>query len=145
MSLERSFVDLNRAATHRLRKLAARLTDPELSTRIGRDWTVSIVFAHLAFWDARAMYALDATEKSGQLVDPVIDLAVNDFSTPLWAAVPPREAVRIALQTAESLDLRLEEYPAALLEKVHHHNQRLVLRALHRNDHLDEIEAALKK
>lgn len=145
MTLDRSFVELNRAATNRLRTLTGRLTDPELSTRVGKDWTVSIVFAHLAFWDARAMHALDATEKSGQVVDPAVDLAVNDFSTALWAAVPPREAARIALETAQRLDLRLERYPAALLEKVHHHNQRLVLRALHRNDHLDEVEAALKR
>jgi hypothetical protein len=145
MALDRSFVDLNRAATNRLRKLAARLTDQEFRKPIGKDWTVSIVLAHIAFWDARAMYALDASEKSGQVVDPAVDLAVNDFSTALWAAVPPREAARIALATAEGLDLRLEKYPAALLEKVYQHSQRLVLRALHRNEHLDEVEAALKK
>jgi hypothetical protein len=145
MPVDRSFVEMNRAATQRIRALAARMSDPQFREPIGRDWTVAVVFAHLAFWDARVQYALEATEKSGQVVDPVIDLAVNDFSTTLWAAIAPREAARIAVETAESLDLRLERCPAALIEEIHRRNPRMVFRALHRNEHLDEVEAALKR
>lgn len=143
MTLDRSFVDLNRAATERLRRLAGRLGDADFRVPIGRDWTVAVVFAHLAFWDARARHALEATMAGGKVVDPEIDLAVNDFGTPLWAAVPPREAARIAIETAEGLDRRLEECPAATLEALYRKNERLVHRHLHRGAHLDEIEAAL--
>lgn len=38
---------------------------------------------------------------------------------------------------------RLESRPAQLLESVYHRNQRWVVRALHRNEHLDEVDAAL--
>jgi hypothetical protein len=70
---------------------------------------------------------------------------VNDLSLPLWAVVPPREAARIAIETAEALDTRLENYPPDLLEKVYAKSSRLVIRALHRNEHLDEVDAALNR
>jgi hypothetical protein len=104
---------------------------------------VAIALAHLAFWDRRVMYVLDQTERDGTLFVPEIDIFVNDLSLPLWAAIPPREAARIAIETAQALDGRLEGYPEALLGEINAHNQRWVVRALHRNEHLDEVDAAL--
>lgn len=143
MTLDRSYIDQNRASTERIRALAARLTDEEMQTRVGEHWTVGIVFAHLAWWDRRVMYVLDMTQKDGKLFIPKIDIFVNDLSLPLWAAVPPREAARIAIETAETLDERLEEYSPQLLEEIYNYNKRWVIRALHRGEHLDEADAAL--
>jgi hypothetical protein len=145
MTLDRSFVELNRASKERMRVLAERLSDEEMLTKVGEHWTVGIVFAHIAWWDRRVMYVLDVTEKDGKLFIPEIDTFVNDLSLPLWAAVPPREAVRIAMETAEILDKRLEEYSPAMLEEIYNYNKRWVVRALHRNEHLDEADAALKR
>jgi hypothetical protein len=144
MPFDRSFVELNRAVTGRIRALAARLSDEELQQPVGQHWTVAITLAHLAFWDRRVMYVLDMTEKDGQLFIPEIDVFVNDLALPLWAAIPPRAAAQIAIETAEMLDKRLEEYPPVLLEKIYNHNERWVVRALHRGMHLDEVDAALK-
>jgi len=144
MPLDPSYKDLNRASKERIRDLAERLTDEEMQTRVGEHWTVGIVFAHLAWWDRRIIYVLDMTEKNGKLFIPEIDIFVNDLSLPLWAAVPPREAARIAIETSETLDKRLEEYDPTLLEEVFNYNKRWVIRALHRNEHLDEADAALK-
>ncbi len=144
MTMDRSFVELNRASTKRIRDLAARLSDKEMQHPVGEHWTVAIVFAHLAFWDRRALYVLDMTERDGKLAAPQIDIFVNDLSLPLWAAIPPRAAAQIAIQTAETLDKRLEAYSPALLEEIFNHNKRWVVRALHRGEHLDEAEAALK-
>jgi len=144
MTLDRSFVELNRASTERIRDLAARLSDEELQHPVGQHWTVAIVFAHLAFWDRRVMYVLDKTERDGKLFVPEIDIFVNDLSLPLWAAIPPRAAARIAIETAETLDKRLEKYSPALLEEIFNYNKRWIIRALHRGEHLDEAEAALK-
>jgi hypothetical protein len=143
MKVDRSFVKLNRAATNRMRALAARLTDEELQHRVGEHWTVAVVFAHLAFLDRRAHYVLDATEREGRVVNPDYDIFVNDLVLPLFAAVPPRRATTIAIETAEAIDRRLETYPAVLLELVHTERRRYVFRADHRNEHLDEAEAAL--
>lgn len=144
MSVDRSFVELNRASTERIRALAARLSDEEMQTRVGEHWTVAIVFAHLAFLDLRALYVLDATERAGEVVNPDFNIFINDVALPLWAAIPPREAVRICLETAETLDRRLETYPPQLLEMIRAEYKRYLFRVYHRTEHLDEAEAALK-
>lgn len=143
MAFDRSFVKLNRSSTERIRALAARLSDEELQHRVGEHWTVAIVLAHLAFWDRRVMYVLDKTERDGKVFIPEIGIFVNDLSLPLWEAIPPRQAARICIETAETLDARLEKYPPDLIEQVYETNKRWVVRALHRGEHLDEADAAL--
>jgi uncharacterized damage-inducible protein DinB len=145
MALDRSFIERNRASTNRIRELVARLDDEEMKHPVGEHWTVSIVLAHLAFWDRRVLYVLDKTERDGKLFVPEIDIFVNDLSLPLWAAIPAREAARIAIETAETLDKRLESFPPALLEEINAYNVRWVVRALHRGEHLDEVDSALKR
>jgi hypothetical protein len=144
-TLDQSFIERNRASTDRVRALAARLTDEELQHPVGEHWSVAIALAHLAFWDRRVMYVLDMTERDGKVFIPGIDIFVNDLSLPLWAAIPPREAARIAIETAEALDKRLEAFSPALLEEIHVYNKRWVVRAMHRGEHLDEVDAALNK
>jgi hypothetical protein len=122
-----------------------RLSDDELQHPVGEHWTVAIALAHLAFWDRRVLYALDRTEKEGKLFAPIIDLLVNDLSLPLWAAIPPRQAARLAIDTADVLDKRLEAFPKLLLEEIFNHNKRWVMRSLHRSEHLDEVDRALKR
>src|SRR5262245_61516036 len=137
MPLDPSYKDLNRASRERIHALAARLTDEEMQTKVGEHWTVAIVFAHLAWWDRRVMYVLDMTQKDGKLFIPEIDVFVNDLSLPLWAAVPPREAARIAIETSEVLDKRLEDYSHTLLEEFYTYNKRWILRALHGHELVD--------
>ena len=144
MALDRGYVELNRASTRRMRELAARLSDQEMRHPVGQHWTVAIVFAHLAFWDRRVMYVLDKTEQEGKVFIPQIDIFVNDLSLPLWAAIPPREAARIGIETAETIDKRLETYSESLLEALYATNKRWVVRTMHRGEHLGEAEAALK-
>ena len=144
MPLDPSYNDLNRASTERIKKLAASLTDEEMQTRVGEHWTVAIALAHLAWWDRRVMYVLDRSAQDGKLFIPEIDIFVNDLSLPLWAAIPPREAARIAIETSADLDAWLETYSPNLLEEIYNYNKRWVVRALHRNEHLDEVDAALK-
>lgn len=143
MALDRSFIERNRASTNRIRVMA-RLSDEEMKTPVGQHWTVAIVLAHLAFWERRVMYVLDMTERGGKLFIPEIDIFVNDLSLPLWAAIPPRDAARIGLESAEAVDRRLETFSPGLLEEIYAYNPRWVIRALHRNEHLDEADAALK-
>ena len=144
MPIDPSFVQLNRAATERLRRLVNSLSDEQLQTPMGEHWTVAICLAHFAFWDRRAMYVLDVTQKAGKVVSPDIDTFVNDLSLPLWAAIPPREAARIAVECADACDKHLESFPADLLELIYNDRKRTVVRALHRNEHMDEIDQALK-
>ena len=141
--MDRAFVELNRASTQRIRAMAERLSDEEMQTRVGEHWTVAIVMAHLAFWDRRVLFTLERTERAGKLSPVELDIILNDLSLPLWAAIPPREARRIAIETAEECDRRLEGFDPALLEELYNYNKRWVIRALHRNEHLDEADAGL--
>ena len=145
MSTDRSFVGPNRAASARMRALAGRLTDEQLQHPVGEHWTVAIALAHIAFWEQRALLALDQSEREGALNLPSLNIFVNDVSLPLWAAMPPREAVRIALETADELDARLENYPEALLAQFYAEHPGFLMRDVHRNRHLDEVDAALRE
>jgi len=142
MPLDLTYKEQNRASTERIRDLVTRLSDEEMQTKVGEHWTVSIALAHLAWWDRRVMYVLDMTERDGKLFIPEIDIFVNDLSLPLWAVIPPRDAARICIETSETLDKRLEEYSPELLEEIYNYNKRWVIRALHRNEHLDEVDVA---
>lgn len=143
MTLDRSFVGRNRASTERIRTLVTGLSDEELQRPVGDHWTVAITLAHLAFWDRRVMHVLDETERDGTPFMSTLDVYVNDLSLPLWAAIPPRAAARIAIESAEALDKRLEAYSPVLLEEIHTYNKRWVERAMHRGEHLDEADVAL--
>ena len=145
MVIDRSFVEQNHASTERIRKLVSKLSDKQLQHPVGEHWTVAIALAHLAFWDRRMLYVLDKTERDRKLFVPEIDILVNDISLPLWAVIPPRDAARLGVDTAQALDKRLEEFPPELLEELYQHNKRWVVRALHRDEHLNEVDEALKQ
>ena len=144
MSMDRSFVQLNRAATERLRRLVKGLTDDQLLHPVNELWTVSICLAHLVFWEQRVMRVMEMTRKEGKAVTLNIDITVNDLSLPLWSAIPPREAARLAVEAADACDKQLEGFPEDLLQLMYDNRERDVVRALHRNEHLDEMDAALK-
>jgi hypothetical protein len=145
MAVDRSFIERNRASSARMRSLALNLSDEQLRKPIGKQWTVSSTFAHLAFWDLRVMHVLEETKREGKLVAPEIDVAVNDILNPLFLAIQPRLAAQLAYQTAEALDGMLEDFPKNLLERLRAREERWVIRALHREGHLDAIEAALRR
>ena len=140
--VDRSFVEKNKASTERLKKLVSGLKDSDMGRKVGADWTVAIALAHLAFWDRRVQFVLDRTEKEGKLSPVEPDIVVNDLMLPAWALIPGKDAAQLAVETSEALDKRLEAFPPALLEQINTYNPRWVTRALHRNEHLDEVDAA---
>ena len=142
MTLDPSFTERNRASTERIRALAARLTDDDdLRRPVGEHWTVAIALAHIAFWERRVLAVLGATEREGKVSAPPIDMSVNDLLLPFWAAMPPHQAAQLAIDSAEAVDARLAGFPPGLLEELYAAGPRWVVRALHRDVHLDEIEA----
>ncbi len=142
--MDRSFVQKNKASTERLKALVKNLSDNDMGRKVGADWNVAVALAHIAFWDRRVQFVLDRTQKEGKLSPVELDTTVNDLLLPTWQLVPGREAARLAVDTAAALDRQLEDFPENLLEQVSAHNPRWVTRALHRNEHLDEVDAALR-
>ena len=142
MPLDPEIHAANRAATERIRALG-ELTDDELGTPVGEHWTVAITLVHLSFWDRRSLHALQGSVEADQPVPTDLDIVLNDLSLAIWAAVPPRDAVRLALEAATELDDFVATLQNPLADELLASHVRWVRRSLHRNEHLDESEAAL--
>jgi hypothetical protein len=104
MTIDAEVFRLNRAATEQMQIVADRCTDQDLGLALGDGWTPAIAFSHLAFWDARVLNMLENIERTGKMEVSLLDDSVNDILIPFFAAIPPRDAVRLALKTAEALD-----------------------------------------
>jgi DinB family protein len=150
MSADRSYVEHNTRERERLRSLVERLTDDELLAAVNESWTVAGVMGHIAFWDARTIYLANKLEAGipfSEDDDEPEDVDwINDSGRALIHAIPPREAARLALRMAEETDdivASLSPERAARTWPTDPKSPLNPLRASHRGEHLDEIEAAL--
>jgi len=110
-------------------------------------WTVAAQLAHVGFWDARAVFAL---EKWGRGVEPPPgdyepeDVSwINDSAKPLALALPPRMAAQLSLRLAEEADKGIAALSDELVEKIRVAGPFNISRAEHRREHLDDIERTL--
>jgi hypothetical protein len=141
-----SYIERNQQQLERMRALVDRLGDDELRRPVGEHWTVAATLAHLAYWDIRAVGALEATLQHGLPIifwDVTDGLPVNDALTPKWLALPPREAADGAVAAATALAGVVERLPDDLRPAVARKRYRILERAIHWSEHLDEIERAL--
>lgn len=147
MSPDRSYVEQNKREREHLRALVARLGEDELRSPVNEHWTVAGVLGHIAFWDARALVLADKLERgvpfSPSDAEPEDVDWINDATRPLIHAIPPREAARLALRLAEETDRLMASLPPDRMWPGDASSPLNPLRATHRAEHLDEIEAAL--
>jgi hypothetical protein len=110
-------------------------------------WTVAAVLAHVGFWDARAIYYLDkwAAGAPPTPYEPEDTDAINDSAKPLCLALPPRDAAKLALRLAEEADAKVKALSDAMLVKIEATGGPPfnLSRAIHRKEHLDQIEDEL--
>jgi hypothetical protein len=132
----------------RLRTLVARLSDAELARPMPDGWTVAAVLAHAAYWDARAIYWIDKWGPDGEptTYEPEDTDAANDSAKPLCLALRPRDAADLALRLADEADGKVRGLSDAMLAKIRAKGAPPfnLSRAIHRKEHLDEIEHALR-
>jgi hypothetical protein len=139
----------NTRQRERLRALVGRLSDADLERSLGHGWTVAAALVHLAFWDLRAVVLMDRYERDGVTpseadLEADVDV-VNDTVHALGRAIPGRAAARLCLEAAEAVDRRVERLSAATLAAVAAAGQPFWPdRHVHRAEHLDEIERALR-
>ena len=135
------------AERERLRRLVARLSDDDLRRSMPGDWTVSAVLAHVGYWDARAIYFLDKWGPDGEpsVYEPEDTDAANDSAKPLCLALPPRIAAQLALRLADEADRKVKALSDTMLAKIRAKGNPPfnLSRAIHRREHLDEIERLL--
>jgi hypothetical protein len=149
MSGDRAYVEENTRERERLRALVERLGDDELRRPVNEHWTVAGVLGHIAFWDGRALALAGKLERSDPFtpsdVEPEDVDWINDAARPLIHAIPPREAARLAISVAEETDGRVASLPPDRMYPADPDSPLNALRATHRAEHLDEIEAALAR
>lgn len=147
MGGERSYVEHNARELARMRALAERLTEDDLTRLAGGRWTVADVLGHMAFWDGRA-FELGRKLERGEPFTPSDDEPedvdwINDAAWPLIHAIPPSDVASLALRIAEETDQLMASLPPDRVYPNDSSSPVTALRADHRAEHLDQIEAAL--
>ena len=148
---DRSYIEQNDRERARMRTLVEHLSDDDLGRPVNPDWTVAALLGHIAFWDGRALALADKLERGvafspGDAEPEDVDW-INDATRPVMHAIPARELANIALRIAEETDRRVASLSPTLAGRTwpaDPHSPLNPLRAAHRGEHLEEIEAALR-
>jgi hypothetical protein len=145
---ERAYVEENKRELERMRTLADGLSEQDLRLPVNEFWTVAAVYGHIAFWDARILALagkLDRGESFTESDHEPEDVDwINDASRPLIHAVPPAELVRLSLRIAQETDERVAALPPDRMWPNDPDSPIYCVRAAHRGEHLDDVEAALR-
>jgi hypothetical protein len=101
----------------------------------------------MAFWDRRVVAQLARWRSQGRGPGPQDEfdsVVINEASLAQWQALPPRAAANEALAAAEAADQAVAQADPAVLQQVIAQQGPFSLpRAIHREEHLDQIERAL--
>jgi hypothetical protein len=143
------YSEQNAQSRRRLETLLRGLSDEDLARSTDYGWTVAALLAHMAFWDQRMIVILRRWLEEGFDPSPIDSAAVNDALRVICHALEPRTAVELCLSYAEAVDAEFDALTADLTKQLEEHaaateTQFRMNRSLHRNAHLNDIEALLK-
>jgi hypothetical protein len=143
--MERSYIADNARELERMRALISKLSDQDLGSMVNEHWTVAGVLCHVAFWDGCAMFFAGKLQREGALTPEELESVdwINDSTRPLIHAIAPRQAAEVALRIAEETDQLVASLSPELVATLDEDSPLNLVRAEHRGEHLDEIEAAL--
>jgi hypothetical protein len=144
------YSDQNAESRRRLETLVRGLSEEDLARSTDYGWTVAALLGHLAFWDQRMLMILRRWQSEGFDPSPIDSTAVNDSLRVICQALDPHTAVELCLSSAEAVDSELDKLTSELVKQLEEHaaateTQFRMNRSLHRNGHLNDIEAALSK
>ena len=148
MSEDRAYIAENARELERMRRIVDGLDDETLEFPVNEYWTVAGVLGHIAFWDARVLSLAGKLDRGEPFApsdtDPEDVDWINDASRPLIHAVRTRELAALSLRIAEETDALVATLPPDRLSPRDPESPLYAVRADHRGEHLDEIEAALR-
>jgi hypothetical protein len=146
--VDRSFVAANARELARIRVLLSRLSDQQLGSMVNEYWSVAGVLGHIAFWDGCALFLAGKLLRGGPFTasenEPGDVDWINDSSRPLIHAIAPRALAELALSIAVETDELVASLSDELLAGLDETSPLNPVRANHRGEHLDEIEAAIR-
>jgi hypothetical protein len=134
----------NENERQRLFQLIARLAPDDFSRALPNGWTVSTKLAHLAFWDLYYLSLVEAWERTGFATTQSNVDAINEAVRALSRSIPQESAAKLACYAAEAIDRKVQTLTPELVFAIKAGgHSRILHRALHRREHLDQIEKAL--
>lgn len=144
------YAQQNAESRQRLQSLIHGLSDDDLACTTDYGWTVAALLAHLAFWDHRMSNILKRWQTEGLDPSEIDSAAVNDSLRVICHALDPHTAAELAISAADKIDSELETLTEDFVKKLEEHaaatnTQFRMNRSLHRNAHIDDIEALLKQ
>lgn len=151
-AVDSSYVQRNAASRQRLASIVERLGAADLQLPTEADgWTIAQVIGHLAFWDRflaarwRSALASGAGAQPANLPHEVADL-LNEALAHAWGAAADvaGAGVREILAAAEAVDGIIAGLPGETpIDAILAERPALLDRSIHRQEHLEAIEAAL--
>ncbi|HSL45697.1 MAG TPA: maleylpyruvate isomerase N-terminal domain-containing protein [Anaerolineales bacterium] len=143
------YAQQNAESRRRLQTLVQRLSEEDLARSTDYGWTVAALLAHLAFWDQRVLMILRRWQTEGFNASLIDAGVVNDSLRVICQALAPRTAIELCLSSAEAVDAALEMLTDDQVRQMEEHaaateTQFRMNRSLHRNGHLDDIQALFK-
>ena len=109
---------------------------------LGGNWSVGFALAHLAFWDARQVAALNRFAQGEEF--PTEDLATNAALEGMASAFDPATVGPAAVSAARQLDQIVESLNAEQIQALQDDGKTYAIdRAPHREEHIRQIEDAL--
>jgi hypothetical protein len=144
--MDRSYVAENDAERARLKAIVARLTDADMARAMSEEWTVGVGLMHLAFWDGLSLSKVEEWERTGAVqIPPMGDMVdgINHAMLPWWRTIAPAQIRHAVVAAAEVVDRKAETLPAPIVEAILAVRPHSLARAIHRRQHLDQIERAL--
>ena len=149
MAKDRAYIEENARSLERMRSIVDGLSEDEVRRPANEYWTIAGVLGHIAFWDARILALCDKLDRGVAFAESDTEPEdvdwINDASRALIHAVPPGELARLALQIAEETDARVATLPLDRLWPQNPDSPLYAVRASHRDEHLDDIDAALDR
>jgi hypothetical protein len=141
---DRSYAQTNAQATAALRTLADSLGGDDLEVDLGGGWSVSMAFAHLAFWDAWHRARWQHAAATGAVAPPPVGADISDRANEAlevtWRALAPDRTVALALDAAAAVDELLAGLPDASVDAARASGgTNWVERWPHREKHIEQI------
>jgi hypothetical protein len=145
--MDRSSVAENEAQRAGLKAVIARLTDADLARTMSEDWTIGVGLMHLPFWDGLSLSEFEEWGRTGKVqIPPMRDMVdgINKAMLPWWRTVVPVQVRHAVVAAAEAMDRKAETLPEPIIEAILAVRPLSLTRAIHRPQHLDQIQRALR-
>jgi hypothetical protein len=140
-----AYIYENEASEAQLKKLLTRLNNQELQRPLEAGWTVASMLAHLAFWDQRALLLIRQWKQQGIGPSPADTDILNEAMRGLFLRLAPHDACEMCLAYAVAVDAEIKSLdPQLALDIMERGTAVRLNRAVHRSEHLAQIQEALK-